>query len=204
MSTPARSYPKRSRQSAIPNYSSTSNRRPRRSAGLSRSGTGTTENNHGLVGQKWTKVRRAPSAPLDAPYFGCSASAPFEIPMWVRVEELTTEERARYDKEEKKREAQRVIWRKELARKRREKDASKKGGKEDGEEKVNDSDVVDEGEGSAGENMTLDLTQDEGEGTEDAERSKKGVTKKNVKISNEDVALKEYLTPESPQSNKKT
>lgn len=61
--------------------------------------------------------------------------------MWVRVEELTAEERARYDGEEKEREARRVVWRKELAQKAEE-DALKKEGQEERKGKDQHADTV--------------------------------------------------------------
>eukprot|EP00581_Thalassiosira_minuscula_P013692 CAMPEP_0183730268 /NCGR_PEP_ID=MMETSP0737-20130205/32417_1 /TAXON_ID=385413 /ORGANISM="Thalassiosira miniscula, Strain CCMP1093" /LENGTH=74 /DNA_ID=CAMNT_0025962721 /DNA_START=11 /DNA_END=231 /DNA_ORIENTATION=+ len=74
MSTPARSYPKRNRQTTGTTGYSTS-RRPRRSAGTSRTATTggattttasggviVTETNLGVAAQKWTKVYRAPIA----------------------------------------------------------------------------------------------------------------------------------------------
>ncbi|KAL7538127.1 hypothetical protein ACHAXR_008310, partial [Thalassiosira sp. AJA248-18] len=146
MSTPARSYPKRSRQSTGAGAYPTA-RRPRRSAGTGRTGGGgvviTTEN-LGVAAQKWTKVYRAPMAPLEEPYFGSSASASFEVPTWVRVEDLTPVERARYDDEEKKKEAQRVIWRKELAEKAEEAEKAKKESQEgikENEEKNDNADA---------------------------------------------------------------
>ena len=58
---------------------------------------------------------RHPTSPLDEPYFGSSATASFKIPMWVRIDELTDEERNIYDEAEGKKKKQRLIWQKELA-----------------------------------------------------------------------------------------
>ena len=114
MSTPGRSYPKRSRQSTggIGTYSTS--RRPRRSAGTARTSTGggvgvgvgggilTTENNLGVAAQQWYKVYRAPMSITDEPYYGSSASASFIVPTWVRIDELTPDEKNKYEEEEKK------------------------------------------------------------------------------------------------------
>ena len=113
----ARGYPKRSARAAGINTYSTS-RRPRRSAGTSSGGGGdrlvVSTENLGVPAVPWTKVLRYPSAPLDEPYFGRSPKASFQIPMWVRVDELTEEEKAKYDEEKKKKEEQRALWKKQM------------------------------------------------------------------------------------------
>lgn len=139
---------------------------------------------------------------MDAPYFGCSASASFEIPMWVRVEELTTEERAKFDKEEEEREVQRVVWRKVLTRKREEEPASKKDSKEDGEENERTSDTVDEEEEINRENAKHVQKQEEREAIEEIERRPEGAEKKNAIAAVGDVAVRECLAPKSSQTLK--
>lgn len=57
-------------------------------------------------------------APTDEVYFGNSPYAAFTIPTWVKVADLSPEERAKYDEQEKKNEETRARWRKELAEKR--------------------------------------------------------------------------------------
>jgi len=119
----SRGYPKRSARAAgITTYAST--RRPRRSgagAAAERSVVVTTEN-LGVPAVAWAKVFRYPSAPLDEPYFGRSPKASFKVPIWVRVDELTEEEKATYDEVEKEREEQRASWKKEMERRRDEAD----------------------------------------------------------------------------------
>jgi len=115
-------FPKRSRQSTGSTTSYSTSRRPRRSAGGassthhgSISGALSPNNLLGVPSQKYTKVMRHPTSPLDEPYFGSSPTASFKIPMWVRIDELTDEERNIYDEEEGKKKKQRLIWQKELA-----------------------------------------------------------------------------------------
>lgn len=48
--------------------------------------------------QRWVKVYRRPMAPTDEPYFGSSPFASFTLPTWVKVQDLTMDERAAYDK----------------------------------------------------------------------------------------------------------
>ena len=116
----SRGYPKRSARAAgITTYSTS--RRQRRGAASERGVVVSTEN-LGVPAVAWTKVLRHPSAPLDEPYFGRRPKASFKVPMWVRVDELTEEEKAKYDEVEKKREEQRALWKKEMEKKREEAD----------------------------------------------------------------------------------
>lgn len=116
----SRGYPKRSARAAgIATYSTS--RRQRRGAASERGVVVSTEN-LGVPAVAWTKVLRHPSAPLDEPYFGRRPKASFKVPMWVRVDELTEEEKAKYDEVEKKREEQRTLWKKEMEKKREEVD----------------------------------------------------------------------------------
>ncbi|KAL9187697.1 hypothetical protein ACHAXT_006075 [Thalassiosira profunda] len=157
MSTPGRSYPKRSRQSAGGATTHSTSRRARRTGGrTSAGGSGggvVSTDTLGVAAQKWTKVHRPPMAPTDEPYFGSAATAKFAIPTWVRVEDLTAEERATYLLEEEKRDEQRAIWRRELAAKAAAEAAATKeeGG---GEEETNDT----EGGTSGGEDAADDVT----------------------------------------------
>jgi hypothetical protein len=57
------------------------------------SGSGATTAN-----QRWVKVYRRPMAPTDEPYFGSSPFASFTLPTWVKLQDLTMDERAAYDK----------------------------------------------------------------------------------------------------------
>ena len=105
----SRGYPKRSaRATGVKTYSTS--RRARRS--VERGVVVAT--NLGVPAVAWTKVLRHPSAPLDAPYFGRRPKASFKVPVWVRVDELTAEEKEKYDEVEKKREEQRAQWKKDL------------------------------------------------------------------------------------------
>jgi len=144
MANTSRSYPKRARQSTGSQESTTSTntystaRRPRRSAPYNSSGTsrstassrnllsqttrgGTNllidESTLGVPCQKYTKVLRYTSSPLDIPYFGSSPNGTFKIPTWVKVSELTEEERNVYNAEEMRKDEQRLIWKKELEKK---------------------------------------------------------------------------------------
>jgi len=140
MANTSRSYPKRARQSTGNQETSTTNtystaRRPRRSAPysgtsratassrnlLSQTTRGTNllidESTLGVPSQKYTKVLRYTSSPLDIPYFGNSPNGTFKILTWVKVSELTEEEKKVYDEEEKRKEEQRLIWKKELEKK---------------------------------------------------------------------------------------
>lgn len=125
----SRGYPKRSARAAgVNSYSSS--RRPRRSGAGSGGGGGgggvvVSTENLGVPAVPWTKVLRYPSAPLDEPYYGRSPRAYFKIPIWVRVDELTEEEKAIYDEEEKYREEQRALWKKDLEKSRDDDEAAK-------------------------------------------------------------------------------
>lgn len=116
----SRGYPKRSARAAGINTYSTS-RRPRRSGAAER-GVVVSTDKLGVPAVAWTKVLRHPSAPLDEPYFGRRPKASFKVPIWVRVDELTEEEKAAYDEVEKKREEQRALWKKEMEKRREEAD----------------------------------------------------------------------------------
>jgi hypothetical protein len=147
----SRGYPKRSARAAgITTYASS--RRPRRSgagAGVERSVVVTTEN-LGVPAVAWTKVLRYPSAPLDEPYFGRRPKSSFKVPIWVRVDELTEDEKATYDEVEKKREEQRALWKKEMEKRRDEAD------KELAQTKEEDQTKVDTNNGGAQEAPTED------------------------------------------------
>ena len=85
------------------------------------------------------QVYRHPMAPTDEVYFGNSPYAAFTIPTWVRVGDLSPEERAKYDEQEKKNEETRARWRKELAEKRpSEKDGDAVGSGTDATDKSDD------------------------------------------------------------------
>ena len=85
------------------------------------------------------KVYRHPMAPTDEVYFGNSPYAAFTIPTWVRVADLSPEERAKYDEQEKKNEEERARWRKELAENRAsEKDGEVVGSGTDATDKSDD------------------------------------------------------------------
>lgn len=117
----SRGYPKRSARAAgITTYSTS--RRQRRSGAASDRGVVVSTENLGVPAVAWTKVLRHPSAPLDEPYFGRRPKASFKVPIWVRVDELTEEEKAKYDEVEKKREEQRALWKKEMEQRREEAD----------------------------------------------------------------------------------
>lgn len=45
---------------------------------------------------------------MGEPYFGSSPSASFVVPMWVKVSELTEEEKLKYEEVEKKKEEERL------------------------------------------------------------------------------------------------
>ena len=195
MSTPTRSYPKRSRQSTGSSTSYSTSRRPRRSAGGTAGGTKSRKSSHGGSGitdnlgipsQKYTKVMRYPTSPLDEPYFGPSPTATYKIPMWVNITELTEEERLVYDAEEKKKEEQRIIWRKELERKQAEEDARKK--ELEGAEQTGDDSDDDESEGAGG-----DTTENDNESTTAAASEVEGgpVFENENKSINEDVIMGE-------------
>mmetsp|Transcript_34450 Transcript_34450/g.83360 ORF Transcript_34450/g.83360 Transcript_34450/m.83360 type:complete len:475 (-) Transcript_34450:217-1641(-) len=211
MSTP-RSYPKRNRQSTGAGTYSTA-RRPRRSAGTGRAASGASggvgggvvvsTENLGVAAQKWTKVYRAPVAPLDEPYFGSSASASFEIPMWVKLDELTPEERSNYDEEDKKREAQRAIWRRELAEKAA---AEEEAAKNKAEKEIQEGKDGDKGKNNDDNNGAE--VGDEPEGSQDEEHigdsatepvaTSGGCSKDEAKSepSGEVVALDNEITPD--------
>ena len=130
----SRGYPKRSARAAgINTYSSS--RRPRRSAAAERGVVVSTEN-LGVPAVTWTKVFRYPSAPLDEPYFGRSPTASFKVPIWVRVDELTEEEKAKYDEVENKRVEQRAFWKKQMEKRRDEADNEAAQSKEEEQTKV--------------------------------------------------------------------
>mmetsp|Transcript_13143 Transcript_13143/g.20378 ORF Transcript_13143/g.20378 Transcript_13143/m.20378 type:complete len:218 (-) Transcript_13143:14-667(-) len=117
----SRGYPKRSARAAGINTYSTS-RRQRRSGAASERGVIVSTDNLGVPAVAWTKVFRHPSAPLDEPYFGRRPKASFKVPIWVRVDELTEEEKSKYDEVEKHREEQRALWKKEMEKRREEAD----------------------------------------------------------------------------------
>jgi len=117
----SRGYPKRSARAAGINTYSTS-RRPRRSGAASERGVVVSTDNLGVPAVAWTKVFRHPSAPVDEPYFGRRPKASFKVPIWVRVDELTEEEKSKYDEVEKHREEQRALWKKEMEKRREEAD----------------------------------------------------------------------------------
>jgi len=94
---------------------------------------------------------RAPVSPLDEPYFGSSATANYEIPVWVKVEELTPEEKVKYDEEEKKREEQRAIWAKELAERTAKEEEEKRRRKFEEGDKSGNSDDDETGTSDGGE-----------------------------------------------------
>mmetsp|Transcript_11614 Transcript_11614/g.17771 ORF Transcript_11614/g.17771 Transcript_11614/m.17771 type:complete len:219 (-) Transcript_11614:36-692(-) len=117
----SRGYPKRSARAAgISTYSTS--RRPRRSGAASERGVVVSTDNLGVPAVAWTKVLRHPSAPLAEPYFGRRPKASFKVPIWVRVNDLTEEEKAAYDEVEKKRGEQRALWKKEMEKRREEAD----------------------------------------------------------------------------------
>lgn len=116
----SRGYPKRSaRATGVKTYSTS--RRARRSGAGSERGV-VVATNLGVPAVAWTKVLRHPSAPLDAPYFGRRPKASFKVPVWVRVDELTAEEKEKYDEVEKKRDEQRAQWKKEMENRKSEPD----------------------------------------------------------------------------------
>ncbi len=117
----SRGYPKRSARAAgISTYSTS--RRPRRSGAASERGVVVSTDNLGVPAVAWTKVLRHPSAPLAEPYFGRRPKASFKVPIWVRVDDLTEEEKAAYDEVEKERGEQRALWKKEMEKRREEAD----------------------------------------------------------------------------------
>ena len=63
-----------------------------------------------LSSSRWARVCRPPMSPLGKPYFGSGPTANFSVPTWVRVDELTPEERRRYDEEEGEREKRWEGW----------------------------------------------------------------------------------------------
>mmetsp|Transcript_318 Transcript_318/g.394 ORF Transcript_318/g.394 Transcript_318/m.394 type:complete len:218 (-) Transcript_318:29-682(-) len=138
----SRGYPKRSARAAGINTYSTS-RRPRRS-GASERGVVVSTDNLGVPAVAWTKVLRHPSAPLDEPYFGRRPKASFKVPIWVRVDELTEEEKAAYDEVEKKREEQRALWKKEMEKKRDEADKESAQSKDSSQAQVETNEDVKE------------------------------------------------------------
>lgn len=99
-----RSYPKRGQRTV----SSYSGRRQRRSAGAP-SRNPVVEQSEAPA-QKWTKVYRNPTSPLDEPYFGSGPTATFKVLVWVRVGDLTEEEKLKYDEAEKKKGDERLAW----------------------------------------------------------------------------------------------
>ena len=128
MSTPR--FPKRRAATSATSYSQRSRQRRsgagttaqsaaalRRSTG-SHSSTTAGDDPFSGVTQKWTKVYRYPTSPLDEPYFGVNPSASFQIPMWMRVDELTADEREKYDADEKKKDGQRAVWKEEMEKKK--------------------------------------------------------------------------------------
>ncbi|KAL7516113.1 hypothetical protein ACHAWX_001166 [Stephanocyclus meneghinianus] len=111
-SPPARSYPKRGQRTTT----SYSGRRQRRSAGAT-SRHPVFEQSSGAA-QKWTRVLRNPTSPLGEPYFGSGPTASFQIPMWVRISDLTEEEKLRYEEAERKKEDKRMAWKKAIEERR--------------------------------------------------------------------------------------
>jgi hypothetical protein len=129
------SYPKRG-QRTITSYSG---RRQRRSAGVSSRITNP-ELTSRAAAQKWTKVFRNPKSLVGEPYFGSSPTASFVVPMWVKVSELTEEEKLKYEEVEKKKEEERLAWRNAMEERR----ASEVDAKEDADENDMNDDSSDE------------------------------------------------------------
>ncbi len=74
-------------------------KRRRTNTPSSHSATATTLTN--IHNQRWVKVHRRPTAPTDEIYFGSSPFASFTVPTWVKMQDLTEEERTVYDNNNK-------------------------------------------------------------------------------------------------------
>lgn len=156
-----RSYPKRG-QRTVTSYSSS--RRQRRSAGVP--SRNPIVDQSGAAAQKWARVLRNPVSLLDEPYFGSSPSASFKVPVWVKISDLTEDEKLKYEEGEKEKNENRLAWKNEMEQRRAseaeatdDKEKEEETNNEDDEETSNnDDELSNQGDELTGEEV-VDISQ---------------------------------------------
>ncbi len=194
-----RTYPKRGARQSRPR-TSTGSRRGRGHAvasyTASSAGVATTA-------KKWTKVWRNPTSPLDEPYFGSSPKASFQVPTWVKLDELTPEERTLYNEHQRKKEQERESWKKEMERALEEKDKEAREKREQerrGQKQKGYGTTADENQGDRDESDSVEDGNDENNDQADVAIESGGLSGKGNSIHENDVQTS-FLNDEINERN---